>query len=210
MKKYVCTVCGYIFDESEGTLWEDLPSNWLCPLCGADKSAFEVQEETTSNKTTSTIELDEEIRDLNVSEMAALCSNLSKGCEKQYLPEEAKAFQEISEYFTSSGLAKDSDSLSNMIVEVNNEINETFKQANAVVDSIGDRGAKRALVWSEKVTRMLKSIISKYEKEGNAYLENTRVFVCEICGFIYIGDELPEVCPVCKVPNFKMKEIGRE
>ena len=44
MKKYVCTGCGYVFDENEGTLWEDLPDDWVCPVCGAAKSAFKVQE----------------------------------------------------------------------------------------------------------------------------------------------------------------------
>ena len=49
MKKYVCSVCGYIYDEAEGipddgiapgTKWADLPEDWVCPLCGADKDSF--------------------------------------------------------------------------------------------------------------------------------------------------------------------------
>ncbi len=52
MKKYVCSVCGYIYDEAEGipddgiapgTKWADLPEDWVCPLCGAAKSEFEEQ-----------------------------------------------------------------------------------------------------------------------------------------------------------------------
>ncbi len=52
MKKYVCTVCGYIYDEAEGipgdgiapgTKWDDLPEDWVCPQCGAVKDAFEEQ-----------------------------------------------------------------------------------------------------------------------------------------------------------------------
>lgn len=50
MEKYVCTVCGYVYDEADGdpdggvaagTKWNDVPSDWVCPVCGADKSAFE-------------------------------------------------------------------------------------------------------------------------------------------------------------------------
>lgn len=50
MKKYVCTVCGYVYDEAEGapdegiepgTKWEDIPEDWTCPMCGASKSEFE-------------------------------------------------------------------------------------------------------------------------------------------------------------------------
>ena len=47
MKKYVCLVCGYVYDEAKGiseagiepgTSWDDLPENWVCPLCGATKA----------------------------------------------------------------------------------------------------------------------------------------------------------------------------
>ena len=52
MKQYVCSVCGFIYDEAKGlpddgiapgTLWADLPEDWVCPLCGAAKSEFEEQ-----------------------------------------------------------------------------------------------------------------------------------------------------------------------
>ena len=47
--KYVCEVCGYVYDEElgdeengieKGTKWEDLPGDFECPLCGVDKSQF--------------------------------------------------------------------------------------------------------------------------------------------------------------------------
>lgn len=50
MAKYECTVCGYIYDPEKGdpengvqpgTPFEKLPDNWVCPVCGAEKSAFE-------------------------------------------------------------------------------------------------------------------------------------------------------------------------
>ncbi len=37
-KHWVCTVCGYIYDEE--TPFEELPDDWVCPLCGVDKSYF--------------------------------------------------------------------------------------------------------------------------------------------------------------------------
>lgn len=49
-RKYVCTVCGHIYDEAEGdsgtglapgTRWEDITEDWLCPECGAEKSFYE-------------------------------------------------------------------------------------------------------------------------------------------------------------------------
>ncbi len=50
MKKYVCTVCGYVYDEAlgdpdngiaPGTKFEDLPDDFVCPLCGVGKELFE-------------------------------------------------------------------------------------------------------------------------------------------------------------------------
>jgi len=50
MEKWQCTVCGYIYDPKEGdpagnipanTPFEKVPSDWLCPICGAPKSDFE-------------------------------------------------------------------------------------------------------------------------------------------------------------------------
>ena len=49
MKKYVCDVCGYIYDPAKGdpdngvkpgTAWEDVPATWVCPDCGAGKADF--------------------------------------------------------------------------------------------------------------------------------------------------------------------------
>ncbi len=49
MKQYVCQLCGYVYDEAAGdpdngiqpgTKWEDLPADYCCPLCGAEKSEF--------------------------------------------------------------------------------------------------------------------------------------------------------------------------
>ena len=55
---------------------------------------------------------------------------------------------------------------------------------------------------------MLQSLLTRYAREGEAMLKNTGVWVCTICGFIYVGDTSPELCPVCKVPNRKLEKIG--
>ncbi|MGQ9531394.1 MAG: rubredoxin [Desulfotomaculales bacterium] len=48
MQKWVCTICGYVYDPAvgegdipPGTPFEELPDDWVCPLCGADKGSFE-------------------------------------------------------------------------------------------------------------------------------------------------------------------------
>ena len=41
LKKYKCTICGYIYDEAkEEVKFKDLPEDWTCPLCGAEKTDF--------------------------------------------------------------------------------------------------------------------------------------------------------------------------
>lgn len=44
--KYQCTICGYIYDDEVETVkFEDLPSDWVCPLCGVGKEMFKPVEE---------------------------------------------------------------------------------------------------------------------------------------------------------------------
>lgn len=49
LKKYVCDICGYVYDEeagdlengiAPGTAWEELPEDFVCPLCGVGKDNF--------------------------------------------------------------------------------------------------------------------------------------------------------------------------
>lgn len=50
MKKYVCVVCGYVYDPEigdpdagiePGTSFDDLPEDWVCPVCAVGKDQFE-------------------------------------------------------------------------------------------------------------------------------------------------------------------------
>ena len=52
-KKYMCVVCGWIYDEAlgapyeglpAGTLWADVPEDWVCPDCGATREDFDMVE----------------------------------------------------------------------------------------------------------------------------------------------------------------------
>ena len=51
MVKYECVVCGWVYDEEKGdpdsgvaagTKWDDLPEDWVCPMCGAGRDEFEL------------------------------------------------------------------------------------------------------------------------------------------------------------------------
>lgn len=52
MEKYVCDVCGYVYDPevgdpdngvAPGTAWADVPEDWVCPLCGVGKDSFSAE-----------------------------------------------------------------------------------------------------------------------------------------------------------------------
>ena len=53
MKKWECSVCGYVYDPEDGdpdngvepgTSFEDIPDDWVCPECGASKGEFTVMD----------------------------------------------------------------------------------------------------------------------------------------------------------------------
>ena len=53
MKKYVCGVCGYVYDPEQGdpdggikagTAFKDIPEDWCCPVCGVGKDEFSPEE----------------------------------------------------------------------------------------------------------------------------------------------------------------------
>ena len=219
MSQYRCTVCGYIYDEAAGipsagiapgTKWSDLPDDWKCPLCGAAKADFELVKEdaepSAATEEVSAIEEDE-YRELSAGELSALCSNLSRGCEKQYLKREAELFQDLADYFKARAPQEPESDPSELLALVQKDLNDTYPQAFATAKADSDRGALRALTWGDKITRMLNSILSRYQNEGDSILENTNVWVCTVCGFVYIGENPPEKCPVCSVPPWKFEKV---
>jgi hydroxylamine reductase len=53
MKKYVCDACSYVYDPEKGdpengieppTAFDDLPDDWVCPVCGVGKDSFSPKE----------------------------------------------------------------------------------------------------------------------------------------------------------------------
>ena len=211
MKKYRCTICGYIYDDAkEKVKFVDLPDDWKCPACGAPKSLFEeVKEEKEKVKEESKVEIieeiDEDLRELSDYEISLICSNLARGCEKQYLEEEKDLFRELSKYYEDleSDKAGSLDDISDM---VNSDINN-FNNSMELFSKYYDRGAKRVINWANKSTNIMKVVLDTYKEKGIDYLKNNKIWVCDICGFIYIGDNPPKICPVCRVPSLKILEV---
>ena len=209
VKKWICGVCGYIYDEAkEGVAFESLPEDWVCPLCGADKSAFSPQQTANEAKAQpAPIHHIGEMRQLSAGELSAVCSNLARGCEKQYQEKEAALFREIADYLSAAQPPVANASLDKLMELIRQDLSQGYPGLNAAAAAAGDRGTQRICVWGEKVTRMLDSLLNRYQKDGEAFLKDTQVWACTVCGFIYVGDNPPQLCPVCKVPAWKFEKI---
>lgn len=208
MSRWVCSICGYVYDEEkEGKPFRDLPDNWTCPLCGADKGAFSQEKGAEPVAPQAPIELRGDMKELSTGELAAVCSNLARGCEKQYREREAALFKELADYFAAAAPAAEGATMDALLERIQNDLQEGYPALSAEAKAAGDRGTQRICVWGEKVTRILDSLISRYRREGEAFLAHTQVWVCTVCGFIYVGDNAPELCPVCKVPAWKFEKV---
>jgi len=205
-------------DAQEGTAFAALPEDWQCPMCGAPKPVFEpVEEPSAAPLDTSSVPNepktpaglpDESMQSLSIGQMAALCSNLARGCEKQYMPEEQRLFDELAEWFTSHSQKVEDATVKAIAAQLQQDILD-YPNANRICSEESDRGALRVLSWSEKATRMLVSLVSRYQKEGDALLATGEIWVCSVCGFVSIGKDAPELCPICKVPSWKFIKIER-
>lgn len=206
--KYVCQICGYVYDDAkEKVPFEELPDDWKCPLCGAAKSDFKPEANGDEKKVVTAIEpMEADLEKLSAGQLAALCSNLSRGCEKQYKQEEADLFKQLADYFTAVVPAVNDASVEKLAKELQTDA-DNYAAVRTTADANADRGAARVCVWGEKVTRMLSSLVNRYLNEGEAMLKDTNIWVCTTCGFVYIGDTPPELCPVCKVPDWKFEKI---
>lgn len=206
--KYICQICGYVYDDAkEKVPFAELPDDWKCPLCGAAKSDFKPEANGDEKKVVTAIEpMEADLEKLSAGQLAALCSNLARGCEKQYKQEEADLFKQLADYFTAVVPAVNDASVKKIAKELQTDA-DNYAAVRATADANADRGAARVCVWGEKVTRMLSSLVNRYLNEGEAMLKDTNIWVCTTCGFVYIGDTPPQLCPVCKVPDWKFEKI---
>lgn len=209
--KYICSICGYVYDEeAEGVPFDSLPDDWTCPGCGAEKAMFDPQEESGTGLAGSFerhVSGVATMTKLSPAILSIVFSNLARGSGKQYQGEEERLYGEISSYFSSicDGEEADLGMLQTLVAE---DLAQRFPAALESAQERGDRGALRARLWAEKVSRIVSSLLSRYGREGEAMLEGRQVWVCSVCGFIHIGDDAPGMCPVCKVPGWKFDSVS--
>ena len=210
--RYVCSICGYVYDEAkQGKPFAALPETWTCPLCGAAKSAFAPEAAAKSAAPAPTVAppalVHGDMQKLSPGALSILCSNLARGCEKQYKEEEAALFREIADWFAAAAPAAEETGVDALAASMGKDLSDGYPALSAAAAQAGDRGTQRICVWGEKVTAILKTLLERYRREGEAMLRDTDIWVCSVCGFAYVGKEPPQLCPVCKVPVWKFEKI---
>jgi rubredoxin len=231
MSKFKCPICSFIYDEAQGipdkgippgTKWEDVPIDFVCPLCGARKEMFTLVEEApvandaptaspSSAPEAASLTAASDDRELTVAEISVICSNLAKASEKQQRFAQMQAFNRIADYYWQKALStpNPANKLDDLLHIIENDLTQGLELASAEAAAYADRGAKRSLVWAEKSSLVMQVLLERFTEEGEAMLESTRIYVCSICGYIHVSNAAPEVCPVCKVPSFKILEVER-
>ena len=140
----------------------------------------------------------------NKETLSVILSNLQKAAEKQQHFNEAADYGRLSEKYDSGKSAVVSPAeLKSMI---SGDIPE-YASLQSDAEALGDRGILRALKWGQKVTAIQKSLLDRYDSKGEALLEGKELFLCEACGFIFLGDAAPDICPVCKAPVSRFSKI---
>ncbi len=188
MQKYICTVCGYIYDEAlgrpqenilPGTVWREVPNDFMCPLCGATKDEFVLQQaeqkdEQKSVSDATALELSQDKAERSNAQLSVIFSNLAKGCEKQYLPDESKLFQELANHYAQRSQVLTEDSFEAMRILLQKDLNYSFGEANNQARRVMDRGSLRALTWSEKVSKIINAILHAMKNSKRLYLRTPR------------------------------------
>ena len=142
--RYVCSVCGYIYDETrESVPFADLPPSWKCPVCKAAKTAFAPEHRAEGRPrppeppaaAPAAARRDGERWELSPGVLAALCSNLARGCEKQYKAEEAALFRQLAEACTAAAPPEPEADLSRLAELIRDDLERGYPAARAAAPS---------------------------------------------------------------------------
>ena len=148
--RYVCSICGYVYDEAkQGKPFAALPETWTCPLCGAARSAFAPEAAAKSAAPAPTVAppapVHGDMQKLSPGALSILCSNLARGCEKQYKEEEAALFREIADWFAAAAPAAQETGVDALASRMGEDF-AAYPALNAAAVQAGDRGTQRICV----------------------------------------------------------------
>lgn len=135
-----------------------------------------------------------------------MLSNLSKAAAKQQRGELASLLAELSERYAQE--LQEQVSLEDLQQQIERDLGETLPVVMDLATSVEHRGALRALTWGQKVAKIRKSLLQRYQKAGPELLDGSSIYICEACGFIAVAPKAPQRCPICKAPASRIILAG--
>ena len=139
--------------------------------------------------------------------LPAIFSNLAKASEKQQKTAQTKLFSELAESFQLPD-SEQIDTVETVKDQIAGDLKNHYPEIRKRAELVNDRGVLRALSWGQKVTTLQKSLIDRYLMKGDDFFVDNDLFVCEACGFIFLGKESPNLCPVCKAPEKRFSKVS--
>ena len=137
--------------------------------------------------------------------LSAVFSNLSKAAEKQRLPDASALFSQLADHYRQDG--DGGRDLGYLAEQFAGDIGAEYPELRKAAAEAAHRGVLRAVTWGEKVTKTQKALVDRYASKGEELLAGADLFICEACGFIFLGTEPPEICPVCKAPALRFSLV---
>ena len=137
--------------------------------------------------------------------LTAVFSNLAKAAERQQRVAVAERYGRLSALL--AGGAEAGGTLAALRAEVAEDVEQCYPALQSAGTEVADHGVLRAVKWGEKVTTSQRALLDRYASKGEELLEGKQLFVCEACGFIFLGTEPPPVCPACKAPSSRFSAV---
>ncbi len=208
MKKFKCTVCGYIHEA------EELDKDFTCPICkvGADKF-IELKEETKTGKSKYAGTKTEK------NLMEAFAGESQARNKYKYFSQQAalEGFEQIADIFMETseqesqhakmwyqelhGIGNTAENLETAANGENDEWTDMYKR---MAQEAREEGFEELAVKFERVAAVEKAHEERYRKllerikNGEVFKENGATFwMCRQCGHLHFGVDAPEVCPTC-------------
>lgn len=224
MKKYKCSVCGYVYDPqvgdpangiAPGVDFANLPQDWKCPRCRKDKSVFAEVAENPSNPYAGT-QTEKNLK-------AAFAGESEARNKYTYFASKAKkeGFEQIAAIFQSTAdnekehaklwfkeLNGIGDTAHNLVAAAEGENYEWTEMYAEFANTAEAEGFPELAAKF----RMVADIEKRHESRYRALLHNVeiqevfrkssvKVWECRNCGHIVVGMQAPDVCPVCDHPQ---------
>ena len=150
--------------------------------------------------------------------VSLIFSNYEQSSEKLKRPHLTKLFNLLSRSFeiqarnqhSQGGKQKPVDQLLGGFQDLLQEdLKTNYSSEEKSAEEAKNRGVLRNVTWGRKVTTIQSSLIKRFLKsEGTIVKENQKIFLCEACGFIGVGDSPPDVCPICKAPSMRFVSLS--